>query len=48
MNSTNLGNATFENYVAQQVGFAEMAFQLSSHVLTLGYASMFAALFLSS
>jgi bacteriorhodopsin len=44
MNDSGLGNATFENYVAQEVGFSEMAFQLSSHVLTLGYAAMFAAL----
>jgi bacteriorhodopsin len=40
----NLGNATFENYVGQQEGFSEIAYQFSSHVLTLGYASMFAAL----
>ncbi|MEM1157813.1 MAG: bacteriorhodopsin [Verrucomicrobiota bacterium] len=39
-----LGNATFENYVGIDTGFSEMGYQLSSHVLTLGYASMLAAL----
>jgi bacteriorhodopsin len=42
---TNLGNATFENYIAQQDGFSEMAYQMVAHVLTLGYAVMLAALF---
>lgn len=42
MNS--LGNATFENYVAITGGYSEMAYQLSAHVLTLGYAVMLAAL----
>ncbi|MFP4281619.1 MAG: bacteriorhodopsin [Opitutales bacterium] len=40
-----LGNATFENYVGLETGFSEMAYQLSAHVLTLGYAVMLAALF---
>ncbi len=39
-----LGNATFENYVALESGFSEMAYQISAHVLTLGYATMLAAL----
>jgi len=39
-----LGNATFENYVGLQSGFSEMAYQMSAHVLTLGYAIMLAAL----
>lgn len=40
-----LGNATFENYVGLEQGFSEIGYQLSSHVLTLGYAVMLAALF---
>jgi len=40
----NLGNATFENYVGIGSGFTEMAYQMSAHVLTLGYAIMLAAL----
>lgn len=40
-----LGNATFENYVGLEEGFTEMAYQMSAHVLTLGYAVMLAALF---
>lgn len=39
-----LGNATFENYVALEQGFAEMSYQLSAHVLTFGYATMLAGL----
>lgn len=39
-----LGNATFENYIGITDGFSEMAYQLVSHVLTLGYAVMLAAL----
>ncbi|MFA0960892.1 bacteriorhodopsin [Roseivirga sp. BDSF3-8] len=39
-----LGNATFENYVGLEQGFSEMAYQLTSHVLTLGYACMLAGL----
>lgn len=39
-----LGNSTFENYVALESGFSEMAYQMSAHVLTLGYATMLAAL----
>ena len=42
---TNLGNATFENYIGLQQGFSEMAYQMVAHVLTLGYAVMLAALF---
>jgi len=41
---SSLGNATFENYVGLQSGFTEMAYQMSAHVLTLGYAVMLAAL----
>ena len=40
-----LGNATFENYIGLQQGFSEMGYQIVSHVLTLGYAVMLAALF---
>jgi bacteriorhodopsin len=40
----NLGNATFENYVGL-TGYTEMAYQMSAHVLTVGYAVMLAALF---
>ncbi|MEM0967030.1 MAG: bacteriorhodopsin [Verrucomicrobiota bacterium] len=39
-----LGNATFENYVGLDIGFTEMGYQLSAHTLTLGYATMLAAL----
>ena len=39
-----LGNATFENYVGLEQGYSEMAYQITSHVLTLGYSVMFAAL----
>lgn len=39
-----LGNATFENYVALDSGFTEMAYQMSAHVLTVGYAIMLAGL----
>ncbi|WP_428234793.1 bacteriorhodopsin [Gracilimonas sp.] len=39
-----LGNSTFENYVALESGFSEMAYQMSAHVLTLGYAVMLAGL----
>ncbi|MCC5940594.1 MAG: bacteriorhodopsin [Balneolaceae bacterium] len=41
---SSLGNATFENYVALDSGFTEMAYQMSAHVLTLGYAIMLAGL----
>ncbi|MCA1800987.1 MAG: bacteriorhodopsin [Rhodothermaceae bacterium] len=41
----NLGNATFENYVGSLTGYTEMAYQMSAHVLTLGYAIMLASLF---
>jgi len=39
-----LGNATFENYIGMEQGYSEMAFQMVSHVLTLGYAVMLAGL----
>ncbi len=39
-----LGNSTFENYVALESGYTEMAYQMSAHVLTLGYAVMLAGL----
>lgn len=39
-----LGNATFENYIGQNQGFSEMAYQMVAHVLTLGYAVMLAGL----
>jgi bacteriorhodopsin len=39
-----LGNATFENYVGLETGFSEMAYQMSAHILTVGYAIMLAAL----
>lgn len=41
---SSLGNATFENYVGMESGFTEMAYQMSAHVLTLGYAIMLAGL----
>jgi len=41
---SSLGNSTFENYVAMESGFTEMAYQMSAHVLTLGYAIMLAGL----
>jgi len=39
-----LGNANFENYIGATDGYSEMAYQMVSHLLTLGYAVMFAAL----
>lgn len=39
---SSLGNATFENYVVMESGFTEMAYQMSAHVLTLGYVIMLA------
>jgi bacteriorhodopsin len=39
-----LGNANFENHIGATVGYSEMAYQMVSHLLTLGYAVMFAAL----
>ncbi len=42
---SNLGNATFENYVGLEQGLSEMAYQMVAHVLTLGYAVMLAGLF---
>jgi len=37
-------NANFENYIGNTEGFSEMAFQIVSHTLTLGYAVMLAGL----
>lgn len=39
-----LGNANFENFIGAEEGFSEMAYQMTSHVLTLGYAVMLAGL----
>lgn len=39
-----LGNANFENYIGITQGYSEMAYQMTSHVLTLGYAVMLAGL----
>ena len=39
-----LGNANFENFVGLTEGYSEMAYQMTAHVLTLGYAVMLAAL----
>jgi bacteriorhodopsin len=45
MDITNMfGNATFENYVGELTGYSEMAYQMSAHVLTVGFAIMLAAL----
>ncbi len=38
-------NANFENYVGMTEGYSEMAYQIVSHTLTLGYAVMLAGLF---
>ena len=40
-----LGNANFENHLGAVEGYSEMAYQMTSHVLTLGYAVMLAGLF---
>jgi len=40
-----LGNANFENYIGATEGFSEIAYQFTSHILTLGYAVMLAGLF---
>src|SRR6056297_2383093 len=37
-------NANFENYIGSTEGYSEMAYQLVSHTLTLGYAVMLAGL----
>ena len=37
-------NANFENFIGMSEGYSEMAYQLVSHVLTLGYAVMLAGL----
>lgn len=39
-----LGNANFENYIGATEGYSEIAFQFTSHILTLGYAIMLAGL----
>ncbi|RZT00045.1 bacteriorhodopsin [Aquimarina brevivitae] len=39
-----LGNANFENYIGLTEGYSEMAYQMVSHILTLGYAVMLAGL----
>ena len=39
-----LGNSNFENYIGATEGYSEMAYQMTSHVLTLGYAVMLAGL----
>lgn len=38
-----LGNANFENFIGLE-GYTEMGYQMVAHLLTLGYAVMFAAL----
>lgn len=38
------GNANFENHVGAAGGYSEMGYQMVAHLLTLGYAVMFAAL----
>ena len=40
----NLGNANFENYIGLTEGYSEIAYQFTSHILTLGYAVMLAGL----
>ncbi|QLG45982.1 bacteriorhodopsin [Costertonia aggregata] len=37
-------NANFENFIGATDGYSEMAFQMVSHILTLGYAVMLAGL----
>lgn len=39
-----LGNSNFENYIGLTEGYSEIAYQLVSHILTLGYAVMLAGL----
>ncbi|WP_298326704.1 bacteriorhodopsin [uncultured Dokdonia sp.] len=39
-----LGNANFENFIGATEGFSEIAYQFTSHILTLGYAVMLAGL----
>lgn len=39
-----LGNANFENYIGLTSGYSEIAYQFTSHILTLGYAVMLAGL----
>ena len=38
-------NANFENYIGVSEGISEMAYQMTAHLLTLGYAVMLAGLF---
>ncbi|MGB3608612.1 MAG: bacteriorhodopsin [Psychroserpens sp.] len=40
----NLGNSNFENYIGATEGYSEIAYQFTSHILTLGYAVMLAGL----
>ena len=40
----NLGNSNFENYIGATDGYSEIAYQFTSHILTLGYAVMLAGL----
>ncbi|AZQ44951.1 bacteriorhodopsin [Nonlabens ponticola] len=44
MTLQDLGNSNFENYIGASEGLSEMAYQMTSHVLTLGYAVMLAGL----
>lgn len=39
-----LGNSNFENYIGLTDGYSEIAYQFTSHILTLGYAVMLAGL----
>ncbi len=39
-----LGNSNFENYIGLTEGYSEIAYQFTSHILTLGYAVMLAGL----
>lgn len=39
-----LGNSNFENYIGVTEGYSEMGYQMTAHILTLGYSVMFAAL----
>ncbi len=44
MSMDKLVNANFENFIGNSEGFSEMAYQMVSHTLTLGYAVMLAGL----
>lgn len=43
-NLSNSVNANFENFIGSSEGISEMSFQITSHVLTFGYAVMLAGL----